>query len=178
MKIQGYDFSSYLDDIQLKLVRTYKGEIVRTLTGKVAAFPTSFITVGFDLSFLGPRKILNLLQQVLLSADLIQLETDYNGTSLKGNFSCTKNNLVELRDKGERNMALSISLVSDGSDIKKPSGQGYNVTSVGGGPAILSDLSYGKIATLPNDDYFIYGEQKIDIPSKQILILGDVVVDN
>ena len=54
--VNGKDFGSMLTDIQLKLVRTYKGEIKRTQTGLLAAFPLSFITVGFEVTLMGLRQ--------------------------------------------------------------------------------------------------------------------------
>lgn len=166
-KVQNKDFSSMLTDIKLQLVRTYKGEIHRTQAGVVAAFPVSFITVGFDLQFLGFRQDIQLLQQVLLSSDTVEVVTNYSGTAIKGKFSCTSNNpYEELRDKNERRVSLSVSIVSDGTNITKPDGSAFTV-KVAGAP-VLSTCYFGKVYTVGS-----YYKGDVALPDGKLLVLGD-----
>ena len=102
LKIQGKDFSYYLENVELKLVRTYKGEVARTLTGVVVTFPAFFITAGFSLTLMGPRATVILAQQLLLSANTVKVVSEYNGTTFEGNFSATGVTVVEVRDKEEK----------------------------------------------------------------------------
>ena len=166
-KVQGRDFSQIMTNIKLKLVRTYKGEIVRTQAGKVAAFPVSFITVGFDFEFLGRREEVRLLQQILLSDDLVEIVTDYDGTTIKGKFSCTANEYEELRDKNERSTTLNVSVVNDGSNITKENGNGFTITRAGS--SLGSTFYFGKVYTLDSVAY----KNGAKLPGNKILVLGD-----
>lgn len=167
-KIQGKDFSANMTDIKLKLVRTYKGEINRTQTGKIAAFPTSFITVGFDMSFIGPRDTINQLQQLLLSADLVEIITNYNGTSLKGKFSCTSNDMTEVRDRKEASLQLNISIVSDGSNITPETASFYTITRQG---ATSLAGFFGQVINVGN--YKLGGAS---LPEGKLLCLGNAIL--
>lgn len=171
MKLQELDLVDYLEDLQIRLVRTYKGEITRTLTGKVSAFPASFITVGFDVRLLGPRDKIIAAQQLLLSADTLDISLTYEGTNIKGKFSCTNNNLAEVRDHGESHLRLEFSLVSDGSDITKLNGQKFTVKY--NSMNIASNCSFGKVYKLSGGPYKLNG---ITLPDSQILVLKDEVV--
>lgn len=171
LRIQTLNLDNYLEDIQLQLVRTYKGEILRTLTGKVAAFPASFITVGFNIQLLGPRETIIQAQQLLLSADTVLLTATYNGTSIEGKFSCTQNNVVEVRDKGERSLRLTASLVSDGSPITKPGGSPFTIKS--GETTLYNNCSFGKVYQLTGAQYTL---NDIPLPENKVLVLGDTKV--
>ena len=57
-KIQNLDLSNAREEMQIQLVRTYKGDIARTLSGIIVAFPASFVTVGFTFQLLGPRAMI------------------------------------------------------------------------------------------------------------------------
>lgn len=169
-KVEGKDFSGYLTSKVIKLVRTYKGEIKRTQAGLIASFPVSFITVGFDLSFMGLVDDITELEQLFLSADVLSMEIDYNGVDLKGNFSATSNATELLKDKGGRHMTLKLSVVSDGSTITKPSGTGFAVTV--DNASTLTDKGFATVQTLSADAYL----NGAKLPSKQILILGDTAL--
>lgn len=168
--VQGKDFSQMMTDIQLKLVRTYKGEINRTQTGKIAAFPVSFITVGFDFEFLGLREDVRLLQQLMLSDDVVEIVTNYEGVTIKGKFSCTSNEYTEVRDKNERRVTLRISVVSDGSNITKENGNGFTITRAG--TVLGSSYYFGKVYTLASVSY----KDGAKLPNNKILVLGDEVL--
>ena len=170
LKVQGKDFGNRLIDIQLKLVRTYKGEIKRTQTGKVAVFPVSFITVGFDLKFLGPRAEMKLLQQILLSDDLVEMTMTYDGTTIKGKFSCTTNEYTEVRDRGESSMMLTISVVSDGSDITNENGTLFTVYDADEA-VVKANCAFGKIYAI--GAYTLNGAT---LPEGKLLVLGDTTV--
>lgn len=170
IKVQGKEVSG-LTDVELKLVRTYKGEIKRTQAGIVSAFPTSFITPGFDFAFVGPREDMIALEQIFLSNDLVTLEFDFGGTALKGKFSCTTNQKTEANDRGNSHLNLSISVVSDGSAITAPDGGAFVVKY--GETVVKDDCSFGKVYTMPT----AYRSKKANgytLPGGKLLILGDV----
>ncbi len=172
LKIQGKDFSHYLEDVELKLVRTYKGEIARTMSGKIAAFPHYFITVGFSLTLMGPRAAVILAQQLLLSANTVKVVSEYNGTTFEGNFSATSVNVVEVRDKKERSLRLTCDIVSDGTDITKVGGAKFSVKY--GATTLLSNCSFGKVYSLAaTPQYKLNGA---DLPGNKVLVLGDTEV--
>ncbi len=170
-KIQNLDLSNNRESMELQLVRTYKGEIKRTLSGIIAAFPTNFITVGFSFQLLGPRDTITLARQLLLSANLVKIQASYNNTTIEGNFSCTSVDVTEVRDRSERSLRLTATVVSDGSPITKVGGAGFTVKK--GVTTVLSDCSFGKVYQLP------FPQKKIDganLPDNRVLILGDTVV--
>ena len=178
-KVQGRDFGAYLTTKELKLVRTYKGEINRTQTGKVASFPTSFVTVGFDVVLVGPRNIMNDLEQIFLSADLVEIIFDYEGTSLKGKFSATTNSAVELKDKAERSKQLSVSIVSDGAGITKADGTKFTV--VRGSTTLLTDCYFGKVYSITGGTAYKLNGANLPAdyrtPTKgSLLVLGDTTL--
>lgn len=168
--VNGKDFGSMLTDIQLKLVRTYKGEIKRTQTGVVAAFPLSFITVGFDVTLMGLREDIRLLQQIMLSDDTVTLTTNYDGADIKGNFSCTSNQYTEVRDRGEQRTKLSLSLVSDGTNITHSSGREFLIKSSSG--AIVGRGYFGKVVHLSTS----YKKNGVTLPGGNLLVLGDEIL--
>lgn len=172
IKVQGKDFGAYLTHIQLKLVRTYKGEIKRTQTGKVAAFPLSFITPGFSLEFLGPREQMKLLQQLVLSDDLVELILTYDGTTIKGKFSCTDNEYIEVRDRNEKSMTLRLNVVSDGSSITKENGTLFAIKTAS--TTLLAGCSFGKVYTVPGTTTYTLDGAKL--PSGKVLVLGDTLL--
>ena len=173
-KIQGRDVQEYLTDISFKLVRTYKGEIERTQTGVVSAFPNSFITAGLDLVFTAPREVADSIEQTLLSNDTVELIVDYNTVNIKGAFSCTTNSNVELRDKGERHKQLSVSVVSDGTDITKSDGSDFSVKV--GDSTVVSNCKFGKVYDVPSA-YRAYKRDGMIVGDK-LLVLGDVTLSN
>ena len=174
LKIQGKDFGNYCNGIELQLVRTYKGDINRTQTGKIAAFPTNFITVGFALSFLGPREVIEVIEQILLSDNTVEFVLEYKQTALKGKFSCTSNSSAEARDKNDRSKSLTVSIVSDGTDIVKPDGTRFIVKKEGTSAALKADCAFGKVYSIPGGSGL-----KLDgayLPSGKLLVLGDTVL--
>ena len=170
--VNGKDFGSMLTDIQLKLVRTYKGEIKRTQTGLVTAFPLSFVTVGFEVTLMGLRQDIRLLQQIMLSADTVTLTTDYDGASIKGKFSCTSNQYTEVRDRGEQRTTLSLSMVSDGTNITHPSGRAFQIRSGSPSGTLLGTGYFGKVVHLSTS----YKKNGVTLPDGNLLVLGDDVL--
>ena len=168
--VNGKDFGSMLTDIQLKLVRTYKGEIKRTQTGLVAAFPLSFVTVGFEVTLMGLRQDIRLLQQIMLSADTVTLTTDYDGASIKGKFSCTSNQYTEVRDRGEQRTTLSLSLVSDGTNITHSSGRAFQIKTSSG--SIIGTGYFGKVVHVSTS----YKKNGVTLPDGNLLVLGDEIL--
>ena len=162
-----------LSDLSLKLVRTYKGEINRTQTGMIATFPNSFVTVGFDFKFLGSRSVLRTVEQIFLSADKVELAFDFDGTSLKGEFSCTANAVTELHAKDDKQVELTISVVSDGSNITDASGNAFHVKDANDTVATLEDPCYfGKVYKL-KPAYLAYKLDGYTLPDGKILVLGN-----
>ena len=167
LTVQGKDYSQYLTNRQPRIARTYKGDILRSQTGQILQFPLSFITVGFELTFLGPRAVMDELQQLLLSSNLVEVAMKYPGTDIKGKFSATSTATTEIKDKGERHKELTVSLVSDGGNITKSNGQAFTVRR--NGATILSTAYYGKVYTIP-------GGGKLNgaaLPNNELLVLGD-----
>ena len=170
-KIQNLDLSNAREEMQIQLVRTYKGDIARTLSGIIVAFPASFVTVGFTFQLLGPRAMIIQVQQMLLSADLVKITAEYNGTNIEGNFSCTSVEVVEVRDKSERSLRLTASVVSDGTPITKPGGTLFTIKV--GTTTLISDASFGKVYQLTGGPYKLNG---INLPGNKVLVLGDTQV--
>lgn len=170
-KLQGKDIGQYLENIELKLVRTYKGEILRTMTGRVPSFPVSFIVVGFEVSFLAPREEIKVIEQLFLSHDIVEVAFNYKETALKGKFSCTENTVTEVLDKGERHKRLNISLVSDGTDIKNADGGYFKIKK--GATTLKDDCVFGKVYRLSQPASF----KGYALPDNKILVLGDVELD-
>lgn len=168
MKIQGKDYSIYKSDEAPNVVRTYRAEIKRTQQGKIVLFPLSYITLGIDVEFTAPKTIANEIRQICFSHDLVEIETDLYGTAIKGKFSATSITIQNLRDKKEMSAVLSMSLVSDGSDITKPTGQKFTVKK--DGITLTSTAKFGALYKL-NADAKMKGAK---LPNRQILILGDV----
>ena len=170
--VNGKDFGSMLTDIQLKLVRTYKGEIKRTQTGVVAAFPLSFVTVGFDVTLMGFREGIRLLQQIMLSADTVTLTTNYDGAPIKGKFSCTSNKYTEVRDKGEQRTTLSLSLVSDGTNITHESGRAFQIRLGSSSGTVIGTGYLGKVMHFSTS----YKKNGVTLPDGNLLVLGDDIL--
>lgn len=181
-KLQGAEFGSgvnqVLADISLKLVRTYKGEINRTQTGEIATFPNSFVTVGFDLRFVGTRATLREIERIFLSSDVVEIEFDFGGTALKGKFSCTSNTMNEMHAKADGTLELLISVVSDGTEITKPDGSGFNVTVDMGVSVYATEAEekcyYGRVYKL-KAAYAGYKDAfGCTQPDGKLLVLGDM----
>lgn len=170
IKIQDKQFD-IVEDIKFKLVRTYKGEILRTISGKIPSFPLSFITVGFDISFLGVKEEIQLLEQLLLSADILTIELTYNFVPIKGNFSMTSHEVEILKDRNYEYARMTASIVSDGSNITKPSGSGFIIKK--GASTIASNLPFGKIYKFTQTYYY----KGAKLPNNQVLVLGDMELD-
>lgn len=147
IKIQGKEINVPIADIKRKLVRTYKGEIERTQTGAISAFPTSFIIPGFDIQFVGTRQEIQTLEQVFLSSDTFQFGVSNEELSISGRFSCTANEVTEMRDKGERHLQLNVSIVSDGSNITDYNGNTFSIRY--GAAMAATGLYYGKVYQVP-----------------------------
>lgn len=171
-KIQNLDLSTVREDMQLQMVRTYKGDIARTLSGIIVAFPASFITVGFKFQLLGPRSLMIQVQQLLLSANLVTITAEYNNTNIEGNFSCTNVDISEVRDKSERSLRLTASVVSDGTQITKPGGASFTVKA--GATTLVANASFGKVYQLTGGPYKLNG---INLPENKVLVLGDTQVE-
>lgn len=172
IKVNEKDVSSMLVDIKLKLARTYKGDIERTQTGKVSAFPTSFITPGFDLQFLGPRDDIESLEQMMLASDVFLLQLVHGKVSIRGAFSCTSNEKTEVRDKGERSLRLSVSVVSDGSNITDADGQPFSI-STSQGQVLMSNCYFGKV-------YTVFGAYELNgfkLVNGKVLVLSQTVLE-
>lgn len=183
-KLQGAEFGSgvnqVLADVSLKLVRTYKGEINRTQTGEISTFPNSFVTVGFDLRFVGTRATLREIERVFLSADIVEIEFDFGGTALKGKFSCTSNTMNEMHTKADGTLELLVSVVSDGTAITKPDGTGFHVTAYAGGVQVQATEDdpcyYGRVYKL-KAAYVGYKDAfGCKQPDGKLLVLGDTVL--
>jgi hypothetical protein len=172
LEIQGAPLSQYVLDQQFKLARTYVGEIERTQTGVIRQFGESFVTLGTDLVFMAPRAIIDDIQQLLLSDDVVEIKTDYNATRIKGKFSCTQNACEEVRDKGTSLLRLTVSLVSDGSNIGDSNGAPFSMKLNG---SEVDTAYFGKIfkfstaCRLPMSD----GNYP-SLPGNKILVLGPV----
>ncbi len=173
VKIQGFEVKNLVTDIKTKLVRTYKGEIERTQAGIVAAFPISFITPGFDITFKGDREQISAIEQILLSHDLVELIVDRKELNFKGMFSCTGNDKTELRDKGERSIELTVSVVSDGTNITHSTGRAFTVKA--GETTIADNCYFGKIYKVAST-YSSYKYKGMSLPNSKILILGDTTL--
>lgn len=181
LKIQDKDFSKYMTDIEVQLVRTYKGDIVRTQTGAVSAFPTSFITVGLQLTFVGVRAAIDSIEQLILSADVVDIRFPYNiaglaKDDLRGAFSATTHTTNEMRNKQETCKQITVSFVSDGTDIKRQNGEAFKIYK--DGVVIRDDCAFGKVYSIPAAaDYFIEGAkvptQKRHPTAGNVLVLGD-----
>lgn len=179
--IQGKSFEEYLTEKEIKLVRTYKGDIERTQTGKVAAFPTSFITVGFDFTFVADRAIADEIEQLFLSANVLELVFDYEGTTLKGMFSATSTQTTELRDKSERHKSVVVSVVSDGTNITDAQGNLFTIKL--GDTVVVSNCAFGKVYTVTNGaSYYLRGaklpKSETNANNGTVLVLGNVVLTN
>ncbi len=128
LELQGKEIGvGKLVDLQVQLVRTYKGEINRTQTGKIAAFPNSFITVGLQIVLQGSRSDIRDIEQILLSTDVVDLAVNWKTYYFRGNFSCTSNQVTEMKTRDEDTAQLAVSLVSDGTPITKLNGSKFSV---------------------------------------------------
>lgn len=187
LKIQNRDFTQYVTDIKVKLVRTYKGDILRTQTGRISAFPTHFITVGIELVFLAEREIIDSLSQLFLSADAVEVQFPYKtltgGTDttydLKGKFSATAVEAEEVRNKRETHKTLSVSLVSVGTEIIKANGGRFTIKRAG--ITLVADCAFARVYKIPNGS--AYKLEGANVPTDykvpttaSILVLGDVIL--
>lgn len=177
LKVQGKDITGNLADVKFDLVKTYKGDISRTQYGKIVNFPNAFVITGFTFSFIGTRADIRAIEQIFLSADVVDIVYDFNAsTRIKGSFSCTSNACTELRDKGERSLQLTITLVSDGTDITKEDGSLFAVTY---NSATVITGAFGKIYEL-SAGYIGKTVNGFVLPVKNgipvLLVLGDTVI--
>ncbi len=171
-RIQGVNFLSMLEDIQFKIVRTYKGEIVRTLDGTIPSFPLNFITFGFDVKLMGTEADVKLCQQILLSANVVEIELEYDNVPIKGMFSLTQHSTAKLRDRDNNYARMTASIVSDGSNIMKPSGEGFKIKY--GTTTIASNLPFAKVYKISSaTQYKLRGAK---LPDNQVLVMGDTEV--
>lgn len=184
LKIQDRDFSQYLTDIKVKLVRTYKGDILRTQTGKISAFPTSFITVGLDLAFLAERTVIDSIEQLVLSTDVVSVRFPFktyaaDTDDLLGRFSATAVEAEEVRNKNETHKSLALSLVSDGTDITKHTGAKFFIKK--DAAVFKSDCSFGKVYKVPSAGTYYLEGAKVPLvydssTTASVLVLGDTTL--
>lgn len=170
--LQGADQTHLLLDESFDLVRTYKGDIERTQTGLIKDFPNSFITVGINATFVGKREVILQIQQILLSANVVEVKTRYApGIIIKGAFSCTTNKCTELRDKGDSVLQLEVSLVSDGTPIGDSSGNKFPLYHL---QTLVGQAYFAEVLKLPSA-YKVRvpgSNQYVNIPNNELLVLG------
>ena len=177
--IAGRDVSKYLTNVSRKIVRTYKGEIERNQVGQVLKFPASFMTLGFDLEWIGLRSELDIIYQLLMASDTFVFVIDeVRGNNYKGTFSATTCQMSDLSDKNEKHATLSVSIVNTTNDITTSEGSDFSVKT--GGTSIASG-KFGEEVTIPdqfltfkilNSETFQTGGT---LPSKVVLI-GDIKI--
>lgn len=171
LELQGKEIGvGRLVDLQVQLVRTYKGEINRTQTGKIAAFPNSFITVGLQIVLQGSRSDIKGIEQILLSTDVVDLAVDWTTYSFRGKFSCTSNQVTEMKTRDEATSQLAVSLVSDGTPITKPDGSKFTITR---SDATTVQAYYGQVLKLASPQQYMNG---FALPSNELLVLGDATL--
>lgn len=176
LELQGKEIGSgKLIDFQVQLVRTYKGEIYRTQTGEIASFPNSFVTVGLSIVLQGARADMLQIEQILLSADVLKLAVNWKEYDFSGKFSCTSNQMTELKDSKETISQLSVSLVSDGTPIYDHEGTAFTISVAGTTTPIVAGAAYGQVYQLdtPYEGYKFNG---FAIPDRKILVLGNVSI--
>lgn len=156
---------------KVTVLRTYKGEIKRTNAGVVTGYPLSFITIGITLTITDTKDEVRKVQQLLLSADKISVQCDYNGVDFLGDFSMTNHNVEELRDKTESKSTITVDLVSHGTAITKPDGTKFKVYY----GSSNATASFGEIITLPvaAAGYTLDGAT---LPNRKIMVLGDITL--
>lgn len=177
LKVQGKDITGNLADVKFDLVKTYKGDISRTQYGKIVNFPNAFVITGFTFSFIGRRADIRAIEQIFLSADVVELIYDFNAsTKIKGKFSCTSNACTELRDKDERSLQLTITVVSDGTDITKVDETLFTVKY---NNSTIATGAFGKIYEL-STTYLNKTVNGFTLPVKDgkpvLLLLGDTII--
>lgn len=167
LKIQGKEIKNVADR-KVSIVRTYKGDIKRTSSGKVSGYPLSFLTVGISLVITDVKTEIRTIQQLLLSADKLSIQCDHNGVDFLGDFSVTSQDVDELRDKTESKSTIRIELVSHGTPIKKPDGTYFKVSYA------TSSISaaFAEIVTVPAG----YNLGGASLPNNKLLVLGDVTL--
>lgn len=168
IKIQGKDITT-VSERQVVIVRTFKGEIVRTNLGVVTGYPLSFLTVGVTLSITDTKENIRKLVQIILAHNIIKLECDYNSVQFYGDFSVTSHEVQDLKDKGERSAVLVIELVSHGTALTKPNGTKFTVTY--GGSTVQA--SFAEIITLPAG----WKLNGASLPNNKLLVLGDTLLE-
>lgn len=168
VKIQGKEIKNIAEKT-VTIDRTYRGEIRRAGTGRVVAYPLSFLTVGVSLVITDLKERIKEIQQIILSDDNISLQCDHDGVEFLGLFSVTGQSVTELRNKGETQSTLSIDLVSYGSPITKPDGS-YFVISFSDN----TNKERASFAQIKNESSFEnYTLNGMDIPNNKLLVLGD-----
>ena len=118
--IGNNDFGKILSTMDIDIAHTYTGEIKRTLTGKVASFPGSFVTVGLVVTLIDDVVVLEHIRQ-LARVNKVQLTfEDAVYTCSGGFFSMTENSLERFADKRGVKGKLSMTFVTVGVPTIEP----------------------------------------------------------
>ena len=149
IKIANKDVSDYVTKYEVKLEKVYKGEILRSHSGSIPVFPSSFCVVGVSVSMTGSYSFLFRLQQVLLSGDVVTLAVQDSVRSLRmsGLFSLTSNSMSSFASKEDVKAVLDMSLVSVGSPITDFEGKLFTIKRQG--TVITNSASFGQLLSIP-----------------------------
>ena len=149
IKIDNKDISEYVTKYEVKLEKVYKGEILRSHSGFIPVFPSSFCVVGVSVSMTGSYSFLFRLQQILLSGDVVTLavKDDARSLSMSGLFSLTSHSISSFAAKEDIKAVLDISLVSVGSPITDFEGKLFTIKRQG--TVITDSASFGQLLFIP-----------------------------
>lgn len=177
--ISSRDVSKWLTKITKKIVRTYKGDIERNQLGDVMKFPASFLTIGFDLEWFGPRDELEVIHQLLLANDtFLFVVYQVHDNDYKGDFSATSTGMEDASDRKEKYVTLTASIVNKQHDVKNHSGGVFGIKLMSNSTAVVTG-SFGQRVTVPSAyrSYKVYnkttGEAGGYLPTETVL-LGDI----
>lgn len=148
IKIANRDISEYVTKYDLKIEKVYKGEILRSHSGVIPVFPSSFCVVGVSISMTGAYSFLFRLQQILLSGSILTLAIK-DGTrslSMSGMFSLTSNSITSFASKEDVKAVLDISLVSVGSPITDFEGNLFTIKR--NSTVITNSASFGQLLSI------------------------------
>ena len=181
--ISSREVGKWLTKIDRKIVRTYKGEIERSQVGSVVKFPASFVTIGFDLEWTGPREELKLIQQLLLASDVFLFAVyQVRDNDLKGDFSATSCEMEDLSDKKEEYSVLMASIVNVDNLVKDHNGNKFGIKLSSNATAVVSGC-FGETVTVPSG-YRSYqvqekrnGKKQGYLPEK-VVLLGDIWISS
>lgn len=148
IKIANKDISEYVTKYDLKIEKVYKGEILRSHSGVIPVFPSSFCVVGVSISMTGSYSFLFRLQQVLFSGDtvVIAIKDSNRSLSISGLFSLTSNSISSFSTKEDIKAVLDIALVSVGSPITDFEG---NLFTIKRNSAVMTNsASFGQLLSI------------------------------